>query len=452
MQADSSLRVCEENPRREFRQLLLQPTLVNAQRTSFYRKLWSGVPTESINLDSLCNLPLVRKRDLRKAGAGGQLPDQQICDESLSSGTTERPFITLRGQREQQRISELFLEVNEERKNGLIDRGLQIQNPQHGSQVRVPAAIRLHPVSIYDRYCFTYAVRVLETSFDELGVAPKCSMIVSSERCLRAFVQYLMAKGISFDESQPRYVVTFGHYVTQHLRDRVRRTLGAVVVDRFSLSEVFGGATENPNDGWYSFDPLVIPEVVSLADGKNVQEGAGELVLTALYPFQECQPMVRYATGDLVKVTHSCEMFPGEPSIKPLGRLAYAIISKVSGDLILSAVDLYETVDSLDWPLRTPLFMDSREVVDPHGLGDPHFDVEHDVEHDVEYLADGLRESIHVRIGAPETRDRQADGRRADQVKEQLLYRSPLLRDLVNRGSATLTVSIADGLDANWTV
>jgi hypothetical protein len=90
------------------------------------------------------------------------------------------------------------------------------------------------------------------------------------------------------------------------------------------------------------------------------------------------------------------------------------------------------------------VFVDSREVIDPHGLGDPHYDVQ--------YLADGLRESIHVRIGAPEGREPAEDCMRASQVKEQLLCRSSLLRDLVNRGSATLTVSIVDGLGANWTV
>jgi phenylacetate-coenzyme A ligase PaaK-like adenylate-forming protein len=422
----------------------LQPTLINATRTSFYRQLWEGRNLDSITLDSLAELPLVRKVDLRKAGPAAQLPGQQVCDELLSSGTTGKPFITLRGQREQQRIAELFKEMNSERSTRLIERGLQIQNPQHGTQVSVPAAIRLHSVSVYDRYCFTYAVRALVTTFDEPGVEPRCTMIVASERCLRAFVQYLRAKEISFDRDQPRYAVTFGHYVSQHLRNQVRRILGAVIVDRFSLSEVFGGATENPSDGWYTFDPLIVPEVIDLTDGRPLAEGTGELVLTALYPFQECQPIVRYATGDLVSVTHRGEMFPGELSIKPRGRLAFAVISTVSRELLLSAVDLYESIDCLDWPSRTPVFRDAREVIDPYGLGDPRYDVQHSVERSKDF--------VHVRIEAADDRERGEDTLRAQRVRENLLSRSPLLRGSVVQGGAELKVSVVDHLEASWAV
>lgn len=429
---------------REFHGRLLLPTLENAGRTSFYRERWGDRRLASVTLDTLDELPLIRKADLVEAGVAAQLRGEQVCDEILSSGTTGAPFVTIRGQREQQRIAELFSALNSGGPTTPVARGLAIQNPQHGFQVRVPAAIRLHPVSIYDKHSFTHGVRVLRSTFNEPGVASECSLIVAGERCLRAFVQYLEAHAITVEDGPPRYAVTFGHYVPQHLRHRVRRVLNAEIIDRFSISEAFGGATESLRDGWYYFDPLLIPEVVSLDDGRRITDGIGELVLTALYPFQECQPLVRYATGDLVRVTHTGAAFPGQLGIKPLGRHSAAVWSSEPPGLLFAATDLYEAIDPLDWPSREAVFRDAREVSDAHGLGNPLYAVQTE--------ADGSRELIHIQVQAPSSRDRQLDAARELDVRERLLGRSPVASELVARGCKVVTVSLVDHVAAPWPV
>ncbi len=430
--------------RRELRERLLHPTLENAARTPFYRELWQGKNYDDITLKTLSELPLVRKADLFTAGSSAQLTGDQICDEVLSGGTTGNPFVTIRGKREQEVIADVFENVNAPDAPQVRLRGLQIQNPQHGTLVRMPADIRLHSVSIYDEHCFSYCTRVLSSSFNEPEVEPKCTMILASERCLRAFIQYLIVKDIKLDQDLPRYAVTFGHYVSAHLRERVRQRLDAVIVDRFSLSEVFGGATENPEDGWYSFDPLIIPEVISLTDGRPITNGKGELVLTTLYPFQEAQPIVRYATGDLVAVTYDGQQFPGEPSIKPLGRLRFSVLSGDSREVLLSAADLYEAIDVLPWPARRAVFRDAWDVDDPHSIGNPRYNVE--------YKSNGSKEWLLVRVGALETRSRDEDSERAHQVYQNLLSRSPALRQRIAGDKLTLSVSIVDELDSHWHV
>lgn len=428
----------------EFRARLLQPTLENAARTTFYRQAWLGSDYRAITLETLAELPLVRKADLLKAGPEAQLTGDQVCDEVLSSGSTGQPFITVRGKREQQCIAEFFGELNCGGSSQLMARALRIDNPQHGTLVRVPAGVRLHPVSIYDWHCFTYALRVLSTSFDEPGVEPHCVLILAAERCLRAFLQYLIATGNRPDLDQPRCAMTFSHYVSADLRKRARETLNATIVDRFSLSEVFGGATEDPEDGWYSFDPLIIPEVVALDHAQPITEGIGELVVTALYPFQEAQPIVRFATGDLVAVSQNTRMFPGEPHIKPLGRVAYSVVSERRNEVLLSAVDLYEAIDCLPWPSRKAVFRDAYQVVDPHGLGDARYKVEHRTDNEKDY--------IHVRIRARETADDDTNDEQARQVYNRLLNQSTILRDRIATDAAELKISIVDQLDSYWLV
>ena len=47
---------------------------------------------------------------------------------------------------------------------------------------------------------------------------------------------------------------------------------------------------------------------------------AGELLLTALAPFQVYQPLIRYRTGDVVEVGPPCPLLD-EPGFRPIGRI-----------------------------------------------------------------------------------------------------------------------------------
>jgi phenylacetate-coenzyme A ligase PaaK-like adenylate-forming protein len=111
-------------------------------------------------------------------------------------------------------------------------------------------------------------------------------------------------------------VVSYSQYLTRHWRAILTETWGCPIIDRYRLAELFGGATQCLECGWWHFNPFLIPEVATESVAP-MEEGVGLLLLTTLYPFQEAQPMVRYATGDLVEATHgrSCHRLhlPREP-------------------------------------------------------------------------------------------------------------------------------------------
>src|SRR5262249_30793939 len=137
-------------------------------------------------------------------------------------------------------------------------------------------------------------------------------------------------------ETHLKYLVSFGEYVTAKWRSAYAEIWGCPLIDRYSLSEVFGGATQSPVCGWYHFDPFVIPEVVSNRTKKPIAEGIGYLLLTALYPFQEAQPLVRYFTGDLVEVTHTKSSHPDCLAVRPLGRAVYGVPAADSDEWLLT--------------------------------------------------------------------------------------------------------------------
>jgi len=56
--------------------------------------------------------------------------------------------------------------------------------------------------------------------------------------------------------------------------------------------------------GLFLFDPACLRRGVNPINGICVTgNGVGELVITTLYPFAQMQPLIRYATGDLVYQT-----------------------------------------------------------------------------------------------------------------------------------------------------
>src|SRR5215813_7893812 len=129
---------------REFHARLLQPTLQNGLRTDFYQSLWKGIDVHEINLDTLHHLPLVEKQAIREAGSSAQFKDGLICNEIFTSGTTGVPLVTLRGHREQEYIQRFFLEVHSQEHHGKLLRGLQLNNPYHGSHNTIPSPFHVH--------------------------------------------------------------------------------------------------------------------------------------------------------------------------------------------------------------------------------------------------------------------------------------------------------------------
>jgi hypothetical protein len=357
-----------------FHDALLPGTVANALETPFYREHWSGCSTDDFSGDLLKRLPLLEKEHIRAAGEAAQNRDGVVCDDVFTTGTTGNPLITVRSDREQEFIAKFFARVLRERPPAPRLRGLEFKNPYHGHLIRVPASIHYHRVSVLDVGSFEYGRRTLSRTHRDERVEERCSILMGLERCLRAFtLDTLREHPDGFPGTALLLVVSYSQYLTKAWRLRLERTWGAPVVDRFGISEVFGGASQCLNCGWYHFEPFVIPEVIGAHSGDVLTEGRGLLAVTALYPFQQAQPLVRYLTGDLVEVTHSSSCRPGTTAIKPLGRARYGVPKPDSDEWLVTPASVLEAVDEVKEIERSVRFAGVDQIRDAHAIGNPKF-------------------------------------------------------------------------------
>jgi hypothetical protein len=116
------------------------------------------------------------------------------------------------------------------------------------------------------------------------------------------------------------------------------------VVNRFSISEIVGGATQLA-DGSLQFDPTAVAETLALDSDEQVVDGVAELTLTELFPFSQIQPFIRYRTGDLVRVEPAED---GRSTIRLLGRLALTpVLHGPPTRIMLGMIGLRSRLDGL---------------------------------------------------------------------------------------------------------
>jgi phenylacetate-coenzyme A ligase PaaK-like adenylate-forming protein len=355
----------------KLRSELLPLTFDNALRTEFYRSFWKGIDTEKISLSMLSALPLVSRENIVQAKQLAQVREELVCDEVLTLGTTGNPFVTVKGDWEQKFIEAFFEARRDTRDYQKRKRVLKFNDPYHGYHVKIPNDFHCHRMGIYDSGGFDYGREVLQRAHLETMVESRCSLLVGLEPFLRAFTIDTAEKYPEGFDSALEAVISSGNFITKKWRSQMEYIWRVPVIDTFSMSEVFGSATQSLVCGWYHFDTYVIPEVVSSQTLHPIKEGTGILVLTSLYPFQEAQPLIRYVTEDLVEVTHTLSSKPGELAIKPLGRAKFGVPLPNSDEWLLTPVSVWEVLDDLPEVARKPKFQDAKQVRDPELTGSP---------------------------------------------------------------------------------
>ncbi|MDN5789781.1 MAG: hypothetical protein L0H25_02770 [Micrococcales bacterium] len=421
---------------------LLPGTIHNALRTDFFRARWAGHDVDNVDRSLLATLPMIDKEEIRAAGSAAQVRVGTVCNDVLTSGTTGNPLVTVRSEREQEFITDFFTRQLRRRPVERYMRGLQFTNPYHGHLISVPSSTHFHRVSVYDAGSFEYGRRTLLESHDDQDVDPRCSVLSGLERCLRAFTADTIARFPNgFDATALRLVVSTSQYLTANWRARLESTWHAAVVDRFSVSEIFGGAGQCLQCGWYHFDPHVVPEVVGATSGDLLSEGRGLLALTALYPFQQAQPLVRYLTGDLVDVTHEASCRPGTTAIKPLGRARYGVPEPGGDGWLVTPASVLEAVDESTEVLRIPRFVDVEQVVDPYAIGHPKYRT----------LWQSRASAVDVEIQVALRGDVPA--RRIVEISSDLtkdvIDSNPNLRKAVRAGTASMSVKACEDVATN---
>lgn len=415
-----------------FQDRLLAGTLRNAHKTSFYNALWNGIDLKKIELASIDRLPIVNSVALKAAGPGAQLRHRMICDEVTTSGTTDRSFVTVRSRREQQFVHRFFRSFLRGRASTPLPRAIEFTNPYHGHHLYLDVPIFVHKMSLYDRGSFERALNIIVSENRDKSVMPRCTLLFGLERHIVAFGMFVKGRHPEGLSSSLQDITVYGHYLTDKTRTFLESTFLCRISDQFGLSEVFGSARQADN-GWYFYDPTTIAEVVNPFTGQRITEGIGSLVVTALYPFQQAQPIVRYDTADLVLVTHKSEGRPGRLGFKPLGRRRYAIESSEAEGYVLLPNDVYEVLDDCDGICRTPLFLDSSQVVAPSAVGYPRYRIRAS-----EKSSKPLRIVLEVEFEEHLNDVKKNAFKKA--IADRLLLRSPQLNAQVTSGAAHLEI------------
>jgi phenylacetate-coenzyme A ligase PaaK-like adenylate-forming protein len=121
---------------------------------------------------------------------------------------------------------------------------------------------------------------------------------------IRLLTDEMVRRGISPKQTSIESIYTAGSYLPNLWKTSISKQWGANVFNTYSLSEHCASAATCSGDRGHHFSISSIPEVVDRETGRPVEFGEeGILVLTSLYPFRQCTPLIRYWTGDVVTLS-----------------------------------------------------------------------------------------------------------------------------------------------------
>lgn len=359
------------------RDYLLGPTLDHAVRGSpFWRRRLGTRAARVSRVDELPSLPLTTRRELAEAGPRlyTTAPDE-LDQVVLSSGTSREGRLRLLVRRNQAELAaqqDYLVALGAGRQRP--ERVLHLHNVQHGLPAGAPALGET-------RIPWMPHPNMLELAFHHLadGVRAKAPF-----RVMRGSVSALLTLAVAAKQRSRdarrfglRYLGTNSYGVSPRVERLLTRAFGAVVVDNYSLSELPSFASRCARCGALHWEhPPVVPELVDLHTARSVplEPGAtGELVLTGLYPYVAQTPLIRYATGDVLRVTGWCEA-RGDFGWRFLGRKKDTVsVQRRGARLDVHAEPLYHLLDSAPGIARTRHPVELLGVIEPGELGFPKY-------------------------------------------------------------------------------
>lgn len=355
--------------RHKLRSSLLPATLEHAATSSpLYAGRWLGRANVR-TIEQLPSLPIVTKEDIVRSQSEATPHAGTAALVQRTTGTTGTPLNIYRGSEELQFLREFFANVARSETTGIPAVVLHLADLYHGPSLDIPS--NAHPVraGITDDILLKEAVRLLLAEHATPAGSQRVSTIVGLVPYIKTLTNYLLETDFDFTQTRVKVICPLCTIVTPRWRELLMRVWGAHVVDRYSLAEVFGGATRCLKCGAFHFDPVVIPEVVHPGTHEPISSGMGALVLTSLYPFVQMQPMIRYWTGDLVEIsTDSCQP---DLSVIFKGRITSTPFVTIGGEkrIVIAPVDLYEMLDELPDVDFSDRFIDVRSIRDHTAAG-----------------------------------------------------------------------------------
>lgn len=406
--------------------------MANALETEFYREKLS---TFEGLLDplSISDLPFTYKSEVVSAGESAQLLKVSPFSEIVTGGTTAQSLVSVIGNREKSANREFFAGIGGRSLECSQLRGVRFADTHVTSDRGVDPDVFFHNYSIYGTGTFAHALKAIQRTLIDPNIDSNVTVLMAGERILRAFTHHAMSKFAGGVPNHLKYIFCYANYITPERRRWYEEFWGGRLIDRYGLTEVAGGASQDATTGWYFFDPIVYPEVVDPLHFRPLRDGIGMMVLTPLYPFQECQPLVRYWTDDVVSVSYRVPGHEGRLAIKPLGRRSDGVFDSKDQEWLLTPDVIFGVLDDADCVERTPSFQDSAQVLDCWHTGFPIYKLNIDFHDD---------QVVQVNISvALETKCASRLGSLND-IRERILSLSPALKLAMQERALQFSVTL----------
>ena len=231
--------------------------------------------------------------------------EHTVASISHTSGTTGPPLNVYKGATELSFVQSYYWHMSRPLAEKLIEQPLVMSFPNfyHGAGASMPGIGLSLVGGVTDDTLIQDAAKVLTTRYRIPGYSNHVTSVSGLAHHILFFTSYLLEQGCDLRSIGVRSVNVTGGYIPPHWRDFLQVSWGALVFDRFTLTEAIGGATRCLRCGKFHFDHNVYTEVVDVDTDEPVEEGVGKLLITSLHPFVQMQPLIRYFTGDLVRRT-----------------------------------------------------------------------------------------------------------------------------------------------------
>jgi hypothetical protein len=220
---------------------------------------------------------------------------------------------------------------------------LSFPNYYHGTPLPIPGIGFGFVSGVTDDVLIKDALSLLQARHDIPGHADRISLLSGLFHHISFFTSYILEQGIDPATLGLRAITLTGGYLAPHWRSVLEDSWKATINDRFSLTEVVGGAIWCPLCRLFHVDPILVGEVLDVDTLAPVKQGPGLLALTGLHPFMQMQPMIRYLTDDVVRrVDSSC---PSALSFEFLGKLKNC--HRIGADWVLFSARLDDAASCL---------------------------------------------------------------------------------------------------------
>lgn len=337
-----------EDGANQFREGLLPETIGWAVRnTAFYRDLYAEIDASQItSLKQLADLPIVTRRMIEGAKLSCVSNAHSFSHFRNTSGTTGSPLTLYRSKEEMLAIANFFGRLhNDANSSSAAPLVLSLAGAYHGTPAQIPAKVRVLHLMARDQKSIDYVLDVLTREHVVDSTHQRVEYLILAVPELLSITHAVLQRALGPEEFGLKQILVFGDHVTPHLRARVEYAFKAPLVDRYSTSEVFGGATWNSRQNAFQFDAHVVPEVIDSISGRPIVSAVGELLLTGLHPFMQMQPMIRYDVGDLFRVDPCPD--DGLWLYRLIGRRSRSIRDSKTGQWLLGDAEILDVLDGV---------------------------------------------------------------------------------------------------------